>query len=84
MTAPVITPAPINGQIVTETGLPSSAFSNWLSAAFRVLFDVQNSGTTANRPVTFLYDGKFYTDMTLGIPIWYINGAWRNSAGAPV
>lgn len=89
MTAPVITPAPINGQIVTDTGLPSSAFSNWLSAAFRVLFDVQNSGTTGQRPTTFLYAGKFYFDVSLGAngkPIWMNKGCtgWIDATGAPV
>lgn len=58
--------------------------ANWFMQVFRLCFDAQNSGTTAQRPTTNLYDGKPYTDTTLSIKIHYINGAWRNGAGGVV
>lgn len=42
------------------------------------------SGTTAQRPTTNLYNGRHYTDTTLNIFITYINGAWRNGIGSAV
>lgn len=43
-----------------------------------------DSGTTAERPTTNLYIGRRYIDTTLNMQITYINGAWRNGAGASV
>jgi hypothetical protein len=41
-------------------------------------------GTTAQRPIDNLYNGRHYTDTTLNIYLTYINGAWRNGAGVSV
>lgn len=51
----------------------SQPWANWTSQAWVFLFDVQNSGTTAQRPTTNMYPGKFYFDTSLGTegkPIW--------------
>ena len=64
---------PIVPGTVDETGLPSRAMSNWMMKVFRLCFDTQNSGTTAQRPTANLYPGKFYFDTSLGAngkPIW--------------
>mgnify|MGYP003394103925 CR=1 FL=1 len=53
----------------------------WFKNAFIILFDAQNSGTTAQRPTQNLYVGKTYFDTTLGIPIWYSGAIWVKSDG---
>lgn len=80
----LINSPPVAGALVDDRAIAVPGFATWLLQAFRILFDLQNSGTTAQRPTVNLYQFKFYGDTTLGIPIWYINGAWRNSAGVPV
>lgn len=44
---------------------------------------VQNSqsGTTAQRPTTNLYNGLFYFDTTIGKPIWYLTSGWIKADG---
>lgn len=59
-------------------------WANWLMQVYRICFDVQRSGTTAQRPTDDLYEGKEYTDRTLGKKIWWINAAWRDNTGAVV
>lgn len=59
-------------------------WKNWMTQTFQIVFDVQNSGTTANRPTTNLYVGKPYFDTTLGIPIWYDGTNWIDAAGNTV
>ena len=52
-------------------------WGNWLSNSWILLNDVQNTGTTAQRPTTNLYAGKFYFDQSLGAngkPIWMNKG----------
>ena len=52
-------------------------WANWLSNSWILLNDVQNAGTTAQRPTTNLYAGKFYFDTDLGAngrPIWMNKG----------
>ena len=46
--------------------------------------NVPPSGTTANRPVTFLVIGQQYFDTTLGYPIWYNGTVWKNASGTTV
>lgn len=79
---------PLNGPLVNSEGAGVNAFSQWLMQAFRLLFDIQNSGTTAQRPTINLYVGKFYFDDSLGIPIWLqVVGppaVWIDATGAPV
>lgn len=48
-----------------------------------VATDVTGSGTTANRPTSALYVGKFYFDLTLNIPVWYDGTQWVDAAGVP-
>lgn len=59
-------------------------WGNWISQAWRILFDISNSGTTAQRPTTVLYVSKFYFDTTLGLPIWYDGTQWIDAAGNAV
>lgn len=62
----------------------SQPWKNWLTVTGIIVFDVQRSGTTANRPTRNLYVGKPYFDTTLAIPIWYdANGVtgWCDAAG---
>jgi hypothetical protein len=46
--------------------------------------NVPSSGTTADRPITFLVVGQQYYDTTLGIPIWYNGTVWKNASGTTV
>lgn len=60
----------------------------WFNNAQTVLYDMANSGTTAQRPTQQLYVGKPYFDTTLGFAIWLKSGGaspvWVNASGAPV
>ena len=59
----------------------------WFSQAFAILFAVQQSGTTANRPTSRLWIGRTYFDTTLNLPIWVktINPVvWQDAAGNTV
>lgn len=58
----------------------------WLSQLARIVNASVSSGTTANRPVRFLYPFRPYGDTTLGIPIWRnaANTAWVNASGTTV
>ena len=61
--------------------------SGWFSQAFLMLFSLQQSGTTAQRPTTRLWIGRFYYDLTLNKPIWVnsLNPAvWKDAAGNTV
>lgn len=80
----MISPPPIAGVAVEEDRRCSASFAAWHMQTYRICADVQNSGTTAQRPVSNLYEGKEYTDLTLSKKVWYINGAWRDNTGAPI
>jgi hypothetical protein len=56
-------------------------WANYMTATWQLAYDVQNSGTTANRPTTALYTGKFYFDTTLGLPIWWEGPGWVKADG---
>lgn len=56
----------------------------WLKVMGIIVEDVQNSGTTAQRPTESLYPGKPFYDVTLGLPIVYDGTQWTDYAGAPV
>jgi len=79
-------PPPLNGALPVQDkrALWSQPWANWLMASFTMIFDVQNSGTTANRPTKGLYTGKPYFDTTLGKPIWYKTAGWVDATGAGV
>ena len=85
----LINTPPINGAIVNDGFIAVNAFSLWLMQVFRICFDVQNSGTTAQRPATGLYPGKPYFDTSLaanGKPIWVnkTSTGWVDATGAAV
>lgn len=77
------------GPVPTRDDLPVEAFKakwttpwvNWLAQVRLVCFDLQNAGTTALRPTTSLYTGKFYFDTTLGLPIYYKGPGWVKADG---
>lgn len=49
------------------------AWSSYWTQVFQILFAVQQSGTTAQRPTTGLWAGRPYFDISLGAngkPIW--------------
>jgi hypothetical protein len=80
---------PIGSDAIDENGRLANALGNWFMQVFRICFDAQNSGTTANRPTTNLYPGKFYFDTSLGAngkPIWQNKTAtgWVDATGAGV
>lgn len=61
--------------------------ANWrefFGAVFSVLTALTTSGTTAARPTAFLWIGRPYFDVTLGIPIWYSGSGWVDATGAGV
>lgn len=58
-------------------------WGQWFTQVWQLVFDVQNSGTTANRPVVNLYTGKPYFDTTLGYPIWWDGTQWVDATGTP-
>lgn len=62
----------------------SQPWATFFSTAYNILAAVSQSGTTANRPTSFLYTGRTYFDTTLGLPIWYKIAGWVNATGAAV
>lgn len=53
----------------------------WFGQAYRLLFALGQSGTTANRPTEGLWPGRGYFDTTLGMPIWYTGSGWVKADG---
>lgn len=77
-------PAP---PLLDKGGKFTPAWAGWFTQAHQILQDRSNSGTTAQRPTTILYVGKFYFDTTLGLPVWVRSTnptVWVNGAGAAV
>ncbi len=66
----------------SPAGTGAAHITRWMSATGNLLNALQSSGTTANRPTTFLFDGRTYFDTTLGTPIWYVSAGWVDAAGA--
>lgn len=65
----------------------SQGWRNFFVAVFNILTALTLNGTTANRPIKFLWIGRPYFDVTLGIPIWVRSlspTVWVNGAGAVV
>jgi hypothetical protein len=58
----------------------------WMASSGRLLNALVSSGTTANRPTVFIFNGRTYFDTSLGIPIWYAETGtkWINAAGVTV
>ena len=65
-----------------------SWWMNFFTQAQAILFAVQQSGTTANRPTKLMWLGRTYFDTDLGIPIWVQQVTptvvWCDATGAPV
>lgn len=84
----MINTPPIQSTLPVENDMASwsKPWSQWMTQAWQILFAVQQSGTTANRPTTNLWAGRTYYDTTLAIPIWYdaVAEVWIDAAGAPV
>ena len=60
---------------------------SWFAQAFMILFAVQQSGTTANRPTSRLWIGRTYFDTTLNLPIFVKTISpivWIDAAGNTV
>lgn len=71
------------------TEVVPKAWLDWFQAVAVVCQDIQSTGTTANRPTTGLYPGRFYFDTSLGAngkPIWRNKGnnGWVDSNSTPV
>lgn len=63
---------------------PSEGWRNFLNAVYNICNALTMSGTTAQRPTTLLWPGRFYMDLTLNKPIWYTAAGWRDATGALV
>lgn len=61
----------------------SKAWRPWFVSVFSLLTGLTQSGTTANRPASFLWAGRPYFDTTLGKPVWYKGPGWVDATGAP-
>ena len=77
----MIGPVPTRDPIIDY--IPRS-WVEWFREVFLSCLSVQDSGTTAQRPVADLWNGRRYFDTTLGIPIWYFNGSWVDATGSSV
>jgi hypothetical protein len=75
---------PPDGPLVNMDRTVTPGWRPFLSAVFQLLAAMTQSGTTVQRPTTFLWVGRNYFDTTLGIPIWYEGPAWVDATGAPV
>ena len=63
---------------------PAEGFRNFFNAVFNICNALTMSGTTAQRPVTLLWPGRMYMDLSLNKPIWYTTGGWRDATSALV
>lgn len=78
--------AVINNPPNPDKNIPQ-VWYDWFYQAFRLLFALQQSGTTADRPTINLWVGRTYYDTTLQKPIWVrsINPTvWKDAAGVTV
>ncbi len=76
-----------DGVIISDNGAATVPFAVWISRITSIANSVQSSGTTAQRPTTGLWIGRFYFDTTLGIPIWVQSVGpvvWVDATGTPV
>jgi hypothetical protein len=56
----------------------------WLEQLARIVNASVSSGTTANRPTSFLFEGRFYWDTDLGKPVFVKSlspTVWVDGAG---
>lgn len=61
----------------------SASWRNFFSAVFTVLTGLTQSGTTAQRPTSFLWVGRPYWDTTLGLVVFYDGAVWVDAMGVP-
>lgn len=80
MTSPISIP-PLNSALPLDDDAKAARWptpwGNWMTRAGNILLAVSESGTTANRPVSGLYPGRMYFDISLGAngkPIWMNKG----------
>jgi hypothetical protein len=80
----IIASRQIGGIKPANTNTVGQEWQEFFSAIFSALSGIQQSGTTAQRPVKGLWVGRPYFDTTLGYAINYNGTSWVNSVGAPV
>jgi len=71
---------PINGVLTPN-------WVQWLTKVGNFASTVSDSGTTANRPTSFLFVGRPYFDTTINKPIWLKTVSpvvWIDATGASV
>lgn len=62
---------PSNSPLVDpQTGKATDEWNAWFSRTHMIVSSLQQSGTTANRPVSHLWIGRQYFDETLGKPVY--------------
>jgi hypothetical protein len=62
----------------------TNSWLNFFNQCYRLLNAMTTSGTTAQRPTSFLWAGRPYFDTTLSLPIWYDGSGWIDAAGNTV
>ena len=67
-----------------DNGIPSRAWVDWTTNAYRYVKKFRGADTTANRPIHALESGDWYWDSTLSKPIWYTGSGWKDATGAAV
>lgn len=78
---------PDNDPVTDENRRAMPSWAKWFSSVHRLAQAVQSNGTTANRPTSFLWPGRFYFDTTLNQPIWIKTVSpvvWIDATGASV
>ena len=69
---------------------PTTSWTTFFSNAYQLLVALTLSGTTANRPIKFLFIGRTYFDTSLTKPVWVssVNSSgvatWVDATGTPV
>ena len=74
------------GVMIDQDGNPLPVWYQWFALVGNVLVAMTASGTTANRPLKFLWVGRNYFNTTLGQMEWYNGTAWVTygaGGGAP-
>lgn len=60
------------------------SWAEYFSSVYFAITALQQSGTTAQRPIKGLYIGRPYFDTTLNRPIWYTGTNWIRADGVVV
>jgi hypothetical protein len=88
MASKVTFSSPGTQQIADANGNVTDVYAQYFSQMTRIVQTLQVSGTTAQRPTTNLWVGRFYYDETLGKPIWFhafgSPDVWHDGAGVSV